>query len=165
MQFASTVYGDHFGAGVLAVTLINSSGNSIVENDVLFNTANKFNSYRGTTTEAGTQGFFDLHRIAIHELGHVLGLDHPDEAGQNVVAIMNAYVSTIDRLAGRRHRGRSLALRRAAPTRRRPPDNRRSSKSRAAVSVETGDNVMIGGFIIQRAMRRKKSSCARSGHR
>jgi hypothetical protein len=38
---------------------------------------------------------FDLHRIALHELGHVLGLDHPDEHGQTVDAIMNANISDL----------------------------------------------------------------------
>jgi hypothetical protein len=31
-------------------------------------------------------------------LGHVLGLEHPDEAGQTVVAIMNSYLSDVDTL-------------------------------------------------------------------
>jgi hypothetical protein len=31
--------------------------------------------------------------VLAHEFGHVLGLDHPDEAGQYVSSIMNAYVS------------------------------------------------------------------------
>jgi hypothetical protein len=34
----------------------------------------------------------------LHELGHVLGLAHPDEAGQDVTAIMNSRVSNVDRL-------------------------------------------------------------------
>jgi hypothetical protein len=40
-------------------------------------------------------GQVDFHRVIIHELGHVLGLDHPDDAGQQVDAIMNSHVSDI----------------------------------------------------------------------
>jgi hypothetical protein len=154
MQFASTVYGDDFGKNVLAITLISSTGNSINENDVLFNTANKFNSFRGTTTEAGTQGYFDLHRIALHELGHVLGLDHPDENGQNVVAIMNAYVSTTDSLQPDDVAGAvSLYGAPANP----PPTTGQSQVLQISSrgQVETGDNVMIGGFIVQNSTTKK----------
>src|SRR5262245_59919806 len=34
----------------------------------------------------------------LHELGHVLGLEHPDDAGQTVVALMNSHVSDVDTL-------------------------------------------------------------------
>ena len=37
-------------------------------------------------------GVVTATRLLIHELGHVVGLDHPDEAGQNVQAIMNSRV-------------------------------------------------------------------------
>ncbi len=43
---------------------------------------------------------YDIRRVLLHELGHVLGLAHPDEAvpPQQVTAIMNSRVSGIDRL-------------------------------------------------------------------
>ena len=37
--------------------------------------------------------------MALHEFGHVLGLTHPDEAGQSVTALMNSMVSNLDALA------------------------------------------------------------------
>ena len=66
----------------------------IVEADVVFNSGVDWGIYEGP--QRG--GVIDSYRVAVHEFGHVLGLDHPDEHGQVVSAIMNSRASDIDRL-------------------------------------------------------------------
>jgi len=97
--FASDVFGTAFETNVLAVTTSYRSSTPSpdgtyrrTQSDIVFNTAYTWNSYRG----ARQSGVLDLRRVAIHELGHVLGLDHPDEYGQTVSAIMSSHISDID---------------------------------------------------------------------
>jgi len=92
--------GEDFGEGTLAVTLSWTTTSpradgtfQRTQSDILFNSAWTWNSYRGNLQQPE-----DIRRVAIHELGHVLGLNHPDQDGQTVTAIMNAYVSNIDSL-------------------------------------------------------------------
>src|SRR5215211_506988 len=90
-------YGDAWGPDVLAVTHIWTSGSTRTECDVVFNVNKSWNSYRGPLrTAAGGGTLHDFHRVAIHEFGHVLGLDHPDDIGQNVQAVMNSFESNTD---------------------------------------------------------------------
>jgi hypothetical protein len=98
--FQSAVFGRSFPTGALAVTTTWSRGGVRTEGDVIFNTTYSFNSYRGNLNSGtSTSRVYDFQRIALHEFGHVLGLDHPDQAGQNVVAQMNSTVSNLDTLA------------------------------------------------------------------
>ena len=87
--------GDAFGAGVLAVahTWYRSGSGEAVDSDVVFNTAASWSTYGGPLRAS-----VDFRRVAIHEFGHVLGLDHPDDHGQRVTAIMNSHVSDVDAL-------------------------------------------------------------------
>lgn len=101
--FAANVFGEAFGEDTLAVTTSYRSGSvqsdgtyRRTQSDIVFNSSRTWNSYRGFTQS----GVIDFRRVALHELGHVLGLDHPNQATppQTVSAIMNSRVSSIDAL-------------------------------------------------------------------
>jgi hypothetical protein len=94
MAFASTIFGQNFGSNTYAVTVYSHSGTTMVEADILFNNTKTWDSYRGAL-RFGQNGHLiaDIQRFALHELGHAMGLDHPDEAGQNVPAIMNSQIT------------------------------------------------------------------------
>jgi hypothetical protein len=87
--FADDVFGEPFPAGTAAVTLLRWTGNRMSDADVVFNRAYAYNAYRGPSRGQ----VLDFRRVALHEFGHVLGLNHPDVAGQTVDAIMNSVVS------------------------------------------------------------------------
>jgi len=92
--FSNSPYSMSWDTNTLAVTTAWYSGNQRVEADIIFNNAFTWDSYRGVNKGSPV----DIQRIALHELGHVLGLDHPDTAGQTVTAIMNSHVSNTDSL-------------------------------------------------------------------
>lgn len=93
LGFASTIFGRDFEKNTLAVTTGYSSGNERIESDVIFNTSYSWDSYRGNRPATLPDRTVDLQRVALHELGHVLGLDHPDENSQQVDAIMNSRIT------------------------------------------------------------------------
>lgn len=100
--FAATAYGMTLGPGVAAITVLTSDGypERNREADVIFNTAFQWDSYRGVQRTANNAPLVDFRRVALHEFGHILGLNHPDAAGATgVEAIMNASTADLDRLA------------------------------------------------------------------
>jgi hypothetical protein len=97
--FSSTVFGQPFGSSTLAVTTRHWRRTTMTEADIAFNNAKVWNSYRGPLRRAGSVLINDFRRVAEHELGHVLGLGHPDDIGQTVVAQMNSFEGDLDHLA------------------------------------------------------------------
>lgn len=93
--WASTICGKRFDKNALAV----ESGyarpdGTLADSDVRFYTAHKWDVYSGPWRSDVS----DLRRVALHEFGHVLGLNHPDEHGQSVRAIMNSKADDLERL-------------------------------------------------------------------
>ncbi len=93
--FANTIYGEQFGRGVVGVTMtLTFDRDERTEIDIVLNAA--FAVPWGTYHGAIRRETVELRRVLVHELGHLLGLDHPDEAGQDVAAIMNSTASDIE---------------------------------------------------------------------
>jgi hypothetical protein len=177
--FTNSVFGQSFGSGTLAVTYYSSSGSNMLEADALFNRAAVFDSYRGPLqfVPHGV-AIADIRRVFLHELGHALGLGHPDQGGQRVTAVMNSIVgnqevlSADDVAGGQFLYGAPVApiptptpfpsptpTPTAAPTATPTPPSGGSTSHLANIStrmrVGIGQNVLIGGFIIQGSQPKK----------
>jgi hypothetical protein len=146
VAFDNKVFGSNFGSGTLAVTVLGYRNGNFEETDTVFNKAISWDSYRGALTPP----VFDFHRVAIHEFGHTLGLDHPDQAKppQNVVAIMNSVVSNLDTLAQDDING-VTAIYGTGPAYNSIPDAPVLMDLSTRGTTYTGNNVLIGGFIVQ----------------
>lgn len=160
--FSSTVFGQAYGRGTLAVTYYSTQGSTFLEADVLFNTAQTFDSYRGALRyDSSGYAIADIQRVFLHELGHALGLNHPDTAGQTVDAIMNSVISNRAVLAqddisgGQFIYGAPASTPTPTPT---PaptatptptPMPSRLANISTRMNVGVGDDVLIGGFIIK----------------
>jgi Matrixin len=147
VEFNNTVFGDKFDSGTLAVTVLAYRGGNFEETDTVFNSAISWDSYRGALTP---DGVIDFHRVAIHEFGHTLGLDHPDKAQppQHVVAIMNSQVSDLDTLAQDDING-VTAIYGTGPAYNSIPNGPVLMDLSTRGMTSTGNNVLIGGFIVQ----------------
>jgi hypothetical protein len=93
---ASTCDGGQFG-DTLAITMISYQERNgrweITETDILVDQGRAWVPHQAGPLGAGPR---DFRRMLTHELGHAFGLEHPDEAGQAVDAIMNSRLSDFD---------------------------------------------------------------------
>jgi len=106
--WSSSVYGMSFN-GALAVAIVWRSGNRLTEADIVVNDTLRWDSYRDEIANHvdPLQGnprlrtTNDLQRVLLHEFGHTLGLDHPDQASppQSVRAVMNSVIQDLNHLA------------------------------------------------------------------
>jgi hypothetical protein len=93
-DFRTTVCGNSFGSGVLAITLSLSNQGSLgfqelTQTDILFNANHQWDVYDGTP-----QSRIDFRRVALHELGHAMGLNHESSSS----AIMAPNYGSVNRL-------------------------------------------------------------------
>ena len=88
----ATACGQAFGSGVLAITFYNFNGaNQMTHAGTAFNSHVNFSVYSGPLKANTT----DFRRVAVHELGHALGLAHENNA--NIPAIMSPTISNIEK--------------------------------------------------------------------
>ena len=153
--FSSTIFGQAFGSSTLAVTLLSyrdATINGVIqtvmeETDTLFNTKYDWDSYRGPLRAAE-----DFHRVAIHEFGHTLGLDHPDQANpaQRVNAIMNSTISSVDTVQADDIAG-VQSIYSTGPAYQSSVNGSvlRNISTRSFIGADDNTLIGIGGFIIQ----------------
>lgn len=98
VAFTSDICGVAYGKNTLAVTMRSYRREilgepSIIESDIVINNTMNYDVYDGSP-RLGRNQASDFRRMALHELGHAIGLEHEE----NSLSIMAPSISSIDRL-------------------------------------------------------------------
>jgi len=98
VDFRDNLCGSAFGSNTLAVTLAKFEAAvlgepTIMEIDIIVDQNNELDVYDGKLIRFGMKGL-DFRRIALHELGHAIGLEHESDNA----AIMAPNIGNLDRL-------------------------------------------------------------------
>ena len=75
------------GSGARTAAIMIPSRTGTGDHDIILNGTVEWGAYAGPWNPADPP---DIHRVILHELGHIVGLGHPNEHGQSVTAIMNS---------------------------------------------------------------------------
>jgi hypothetical protein len=98
VDFGDDFCGSSFGNSTLAITVRKFRSAvlgepAISEANIIIDQSKGFNVYDGNLGQFGIQGL-DFRRVALHELGHAIGIDHETRK----VAIMAPNIGNLDRL-------------------------------------------------------------------
>jgi len=151
VRWADAAAGEHLGS--LAATTqkeyhVVHGRLAIVRATTLLNAELCWDAYDGPLQPTLCHGHLatrlDVRRVVLHELGHVLGLEHPDEGGQDVAAIMNHTTSDLDTLQADDEAGIHVLY---PPP---PVGAQRKDVSAAAAEGGQGGGLTRGGFLKMR---------------